>query len=113
MPMRTDCTHYASRTTQDGLVETCRIGATDETGGCAADCATFETRPVTIVGWEQGSAAVPLAPEPTPPDADEAALLAELASLVDESGEAAVSAEAERRRAEQRRAEKRKRRRIR
>lgn len=111
--MRTDCTHYASRTVKDGTVETCKIGATDETGSCPLDCAMFETRAVTIVGWEQGSAAVPVAEPQAPPVEDEAALLAELASLVEESGDTAVAAEAERRRAEQRRKDRRKRKRIR
>jgi hypothetical protein len=52
MAVRTDCRHYSSRTTNDGVVERCRMDMAQAVPfDCPDHCIFFEPRGVSGTGW--------------------------------------------------------------
>ncbi len=52
--VRQDCRHYSTRTTNDGLVQRCRVGASGDTPfSCPEGCLFFEPRSITDAGWQR------------------------------------------------------------
>ncbi|MCC7077392.1 MAG: hypothetical protein IT198_09720 [Acidimicrobiia bacterium] len=105
MPMRRDCRHYFRRSAAGGDgTEGCSLDAApDAPQACPANCTWFEKRQLSTAGFVYGS----LAPEPAEAGAAEAhvglddasrAALDDVASFMDEIGDAVVSDERRRRR---------------
>jgi hypothetical protein len=54
MGVRQDCRHYSTRTTGDGVVQRCRVGASADTPfACPEGCLFFEPRSITGAGWQR------------------------------------------------------------
>ncbi|CAN5752212.1 hypothetical protein BH20ACT1_BH20ACT1_12600 [soil metagenome] len=52
--VREDCRHYSTRTTADGVVQRCRVGASLDTPfACPEGCLFFEPRSITDAGWQR------------------------------------------------------------
>ncbi|MBW3574172.1 MAG: hypothetical protein KY450_04795 [Actinobacteria bacterium] len=63
MEVRSDCRHYSTRTTGDGVVRRCRLGANDAMPfACPDGCLFFESRSITGAGWRRPDAAGPERP---------------------------------------------------
>lgn len=53
MAVREDCRHYSTRTTPDGVVQRCRLGAAEEMPfACPEGCVFFESRAIADAGWQ-------------------------------------------------------------
>ncbi|MGI9120359.1 MAG: hypothetical protein ACR2G7_09620 [Acidimicrobiales bacterium] len=58
MEVRYDCRHYSTRTMADGVVQRCRIGASQEVPfACPEGCLFFEPRTIAIRPRTGGSTA--------------------------------------------------------
>ena len=98
--MRTDCRHYARRTSASGeVVEACRLNAApDAPYACPENCAFFEQVRVSRAGWTVGSLGAP------PPSSNQAGpekdddLFAELSADFDRDTISRIEAEEGRRR---------------
>jgi hypothetical protein len=54
MTVREDCRHYSTRTTSDGAVQRCRVGANEDTPfACPEHCLFFEPRSISEEGWQR------------------------------------------------------------
>ena len=54
MAVREDCRHYSTRTTADGVVQRCRVGANEDMPfACPENCLFFESRSITDAGWQR------------------------------------------------------------
>lgn len=54
MPVRTDCRHYAERTTASGVerIQRCRLDVADlDPFACPEGCIFFEARTISDAGW--------------------------------------------------------------
>ena len=88
--MRTDCKHYESRTYGNGeAVRKCALDlAPQAPWECPANCPSY-ARKLIDAGWQYGSLAPKAEPAATPApklDADAAALLGEMESIVNSAG---------------------------
>ena len=91
--MRTDCTHYESRTYGNGdVVRKCRIDLAPEAPWrCPEDCPGYRRRTIDV-GWQYGSMTDAIEdPEPPPEGEDIAALLDEAELIVNSAAPDIIS----------------------